>query len=116
MSEKKLPPPDDFIPSELYDSIMKKLPAPEDFGLTDDTLDMIYESALENAWSSVSLIKYLREEHAKLEAENARLRDRVSGLQADLESAVKIAWKYGATEWVTMNYPDHAAALTGKER
>lgn len=109
MSEKKLPPPEDFIPSELYDSIMKKLPPPDDFGLTDDPLHMIYEK-------SVSLIEYLREERAKLEAENARLRDRVSGLQADLESAVKIAWKYGATEWVTMNYPDHAAALTGKER
>ncbi len=46
--------------------------------------------------------------------------DKVEGLEADLDSAVEIAFKYGALDWVRLNYPRHyerfaaRAALTGK--
>lgn len=32
--------------------------------------------------------------------------DEIKGLEADLESAVKTAFKRGATEWTRLNYPD----------
>jgi hypothetical protein len=34
------------------------------------------------------------------------LRDKIDGLEADLESAVEVAFKRGAHQWVAMNYPD----------
>ncbi len=39
------------------------------------------------------------------------LTDGIDGLTADLRSAVTIAWKYGAKDWVRMNYPRLAASL-----
>ena len=35
----------------------------------------------------------------------------IEGLEEDLKSAVTIAWKYGAKDWVQMNYPRLAASL-----
>jgi hypothetical protein len=40
-----------------------------------------------------------------------QLRDRVEGLEADLDSAVAVAWCRGAIDWVKLNYPSHAARL-----
>ncbi len=37
--------------------------------------------------------------------------DKIEGLEEDLKSAVTIAWKYGAKDWVRMNYPRLAASL-----
>lgn len=31
--------------------------------------------------------------------------DKIDGLSSDLDEAVRIAFKYGATDWVKMNYP-----------
>lgn len=41
-----------------------------------------------------------------------RLQDKVDGLSSDLDSAVEVAFKRGATEWTKLNYPDHYASLT----
>lgn len=38
--------------------------------------------------------------------------DKIQGLEADLDSAVEVAWKRGATEWVRLNYPKHFTRLT----
>lgn len=32
-------------------------------------------------------------------------KDKIEGLEADLESAVKVAFRRGAHEWVRLNYP-----------
>ena len=40
-----------------------------------------------------------------------RLRDRVDGLESDLESAVAVAWGHGAHDWVRLNYPSEAGVL-----
>jgi hypothetical protein len=40
--------------------------------------------------------------------------DRSEGLEADRDSAVEVAWKRGATEWVRLNYPKHYARFTGE--
>lgn len=40
--------------------------------------------------------------------------DRAEGLEADLDDAVEVAWKRGATEWVRLNYPKHYARFTGE--
>ncbi len=31
--------------------------------------------------------------------------DKIEGLEADLESAVEVAFKRGAVDWVRLNYP-----------
>jgi hypothetical protein len=41
-----------------------------------------------------------------------RLEDKVEGLTTDLDSAVEVAFKRGATEWVRLNYPDHFKRLS----
>ena len=89
--------------------------------------------ALVSAWNShappadgeVTFWKRLADEHAaraeKAEAERDALaervrvlEDKVEGLTDDLESAVEVAFKRGATEWTRLNYPKRFAALTGK--
>lgn len=40
-----------------------------------------------------------------VERDREYLRDKVDGLEADLESAVETAFKRGATEWTKLNYP-----------
>jgi hypothetical protein len=46
--------------------------------------------------------------------------DKIEGLEADLDSAVEVAFKRGAEEWVRLNYPKHyerlAAVKADKER
>ena len=41
--------------------------------------------------------------------------DTIEGLQADLESAIKVAFDHGAADWVKQNYPDQYARLSGKD-
>jgi hypothetical protein len=41
--------------------------------------------------------------------------DKIEGLDADLDSAVEVAWKRGATNWVRMNYPKHYERFTTGE-
>jgi len=58
-------------------------------------------------------------------AEIERLRDKVEGLESDLQGAVQIAYLRGATVWAQLNYPDiigllspspeARAALTGED-
>lgn len=38
--------------------------------------------------------------------------DKIEGLEADLASAVTVAWDHGAQDWVRANYPAAAAAFT----
>lgn len=38
--------------------------------------------------------------------------DKIEGLDADLDSAIEVAWKRGARDWVRMNYPQHYARFT----
>lgn len=42
--------------------------------------------------------------------------DRLEGLNADLDSAVEVAFKRGATEWVRLNYPEHFKRLSTAAR
>lgn len=35
-----------------------------------------------------------------------QLNGRIEGLEADLESAVEVAYHRGAQDWVRLNYPD----------
>lgn len=44
--------------------------------------------------------------------EREQFEDKIDGLQADLESAVEVAFNRGATEWVRLNYPTQYAALS----
>ncbi len=37
--------------------------------------------------------------------------DKIEGLEADLKSAIQVAWHRGATKWVKMNYPRDAERL-----
>lgn len=39
------------------------------------------------------------------------LLDKIDGLESALHSAIEVAFKRGATEWVRMNYPKHYATL-----
>jgi hypothetical protein len=40
------------------------------------------------------------------------LLDKIDGLSSDLDNAVEVAFKRGATEWVRLNYPEHYKRLT----
>lgn len=40
------------------------------------------------------------------------LADKIEGLKADLDAAVEVAFKRGATDWVRLNYPDQFNRLT----
>lgn len=37
--------------------------------------------------------------------------DKIDGLSDDLDSAIEVAFKRGATEWVRLNYPSHYERL-----
>jgi BMFP domain-containing protein YqiC len=55
-----------------------------------------------------------KDQDRRLEAAEARvaeLTDKVEGLEADLDSAVEVAFWHGATEWTRLNYPKQFAAL-----
>lgn len=41
-----------------------------------------------------------------------QLTDKVDGLSSDLDAAVEVAFKRGATEWVRLNYPEHFTRLS----
>lgn len=41
-----------------------------------------------------------------------QLSDRVEGLSSDLDAAVEVAFRHGATEWVRLNYPTHFERLS----
>ncbi|WP_267550294.1 hypothetical protein [Rhizobium rhizogenes] len=40
------------------------------------------------------------------------MQDKIDGLEADLESAVEVAYRRGATDWVRLNYPANYARLS----
>jgi hypothetical protein len=42
--------------------------------------------------------------------------DKIEGLEADLDSAIEVAYRRGATEWVRLNYPIHYARLVAAGR
>ena len=53
-----------------------------------------------------------RQRHAPEAADRIEwLEDKVEGLTADLENAVEVAYRRGATEWTRLNYPDLFARL-----
>ena len=43
---------------------------------------------------------------AAVRKERDRMRDKVDGLETELESAVEVAFKRGAAEWTRLNYPE----------
>ena len=55
--------------------------------------------------SAVDVYKLLLE-RSTLMAANKMQADRISGLSEDLRSAVRVAFKNGAKEWVRLNYSD----------
>jgi len=52
--------------------------------------------------------------HIALATEVDRLHDKVDGLNSDLDSAVEVAFRHGATEWVRLNYPTHFERLSDR--
>lgn len=57
----------------------------------------------------------------RLKAEIERKDDKIEGFEADLDSAVEVAFNRGAAEWVRLNYPRQyerlsAAALSPVEK
>lgn len=50
-----------------------------------------------------------------LQIERERWLEKVAGLEADLDSAIVVAWGRGATEWVRLNYPKHYARLQERD-
>lgn len=42
--------------------------------------------------------------------------DKIEGLEADLDSAVEVAYKRGATEWAKSNYPNHIIHNNGTSK
>lgn len=46
-----------------------------------------------------------KEPYRGIEEYVEELEDRVEGLDSELQEAVLIAWKYGAHDWVRMNFP-----------
>lgn len=44
-------------------------------------------------------------------AEREKWQDKIDGLEADLDSAVEVAWHRGAYDWVRLNYPKHFERL-----
>lgn len=38
--------------------------------------------------------------------------DEIEALRSDLDSAVEVAFKRGATEWTRLNYPEHYKRFT----
>lgn len=65
-----------------------------------------------------SRMRELRERDAAVQAAVAKAvedaNDKIDGLSSDLESAVEVAYKRGATEWVRLNYPKHFAAIRSR--
>lgn len=43
------------------------------------------------------------------------LLDKIDGLESDLQSAVEVAFRHGAREWVRLNYPREYGNLLQKE-
>ena len=41
--------------------------------------------------------------------------DKIDGLTSDLEGAVEVAFKRGATEWVRLNYPKQYETLIAQK-
>lgn len=39
------------------------------------------------------------------------LQDKIDGLESDLDSAVEVAYRRGAEDWVRLNYPKQYALL-----
>lgn len=73
--------------------------------------------AAQHAWLLMGLGTTEQEQvdeiYRAIVAERERWEDKVDGLTADLDSAVEVAWKRGATEWVRLNYPAHYTRFTG---
>lgn len=44
-------------------------------------------------------------------SDSVELQDKIDGLKADLDSAIEVAWKRGAHEWVRLNYKNKVEAL-----
>ena len=62
------------------------------------------------------VIRTIVAEKEALEARIEELEDRVEGLTADLESAVEVAYRRGAMEWVYLNYPAIFTRLAAQEK
>ena len=73
---------------------------------TDDELDQLVAEA--RAEFIIALQSYARllDALAGVRAERDRMRDKVDGLETELESAVEVAFKRGAAEWTRLNYPE----------
>lgn len=82
-------------------------------------MDIVERLRKMNPWSDFDWPEVVSSAAAEIEAlrrENERLRDKVEGLEADLESAVETAFNRGATEWTRLNYPKLYAALATRPK
>ncbi|QIG76027.1 hypothetical protein EVC24_006 [Rhizobium phage RHph_I4] len=73
---------------------------------SDEPLDIIRKNECENQRGSLVTKRFQAFWNAI-----ERLRDKVEGLDADLDAAVEVAFKHGAEEWVRLNYPEKYARL-----
>lgn len=87
--------------------------------MVDTDADLIEMIGMDFEYTHAARIEKLEAEIALKNAELAEarsmMRDKIEGLEADLDSAVEVAFRRGAYEWVRLNYPDIYERLSSKE-
>ena len=86
----------DFVDANLTTDLLSLLLAPIASDLDNDKASGIYSGALRVGKTLVSRCIFGQREI---------LNDKIDGMESDLFAAVEVAYKNGATEWVSRNYP-----------
>lgn len=86
-----------------------------DAGALADLIDSVAKCHSENAMDqafldnsdeiATAVLKLFADRDGEWACTVNRLEDRIEGLNADLESAVEVAFRRGAAEWTRLNYP-----------
>lgn len=78
----------------------------------DYKLRQEHESLLERDAQMTDALLTAEARVRELEQKLERAEDKIDGLQADLDGAIEVAFRRGATDWTWMNYPSHFERLT----
>lgn len=97
------------IPADIPADIMKTAEA-----TTDEISICFYTDAHGNMMSDRAEVIYCIA--SALLAERERWEDKVDGLESDLDSAVEVAFKRGATKWTMLNYPEKYVRLNASTK
>lgn len=86
----------DFVDVNLTTDLLSILLIPIVSELDDDKANALYSGALRIGKTLVS---------RSISEQRDILNDKIDGMDSDLFAAVEVAYKNGATEWVSRNYP-----------